>query len=243
MLSEDQCLSLLEQGAARHPLDRALLLAAQAGHAEPWADVPLGVRDAQLAALRTVWFGPELQVMLRCPACGEMLSAAIDLRALPAAPAANEVRLQGRAWRLPTTRDLAAVVASPDDAADDEEDNEAIRDRAARRLLSRLAIDAQADARPSDAAPDLQAIESALDAADPLAHLEIEFGCERCGHRHARPLDIAACLWDDVAARAEQLLGEVHALACAYGWTQGEILGLSAARRQLYLERLQRVGA
>jgi hypothetical protein len=49
-LPDPHCLALYEQGLTRHPIDRALLLAATADGAD-WADRPLGERDAQLIAL------------------------------------------------------------------------------------------------------------------------------------------------------------------------------------------------
>jgi hypothetical protein len=46
----------------------------------------------------------------------------------------------------------------------------------------------------------------------------------------------ASLLWDDVQAYARGLLGQVHALARAYGWTEHEVLSLSPRRRAAYLE-------
>jgi hypothetical protein len=235
-LADARCLDLLEQGLARHPLDRALLLAAQADASQPWADVPLGVRDAQLVALRSAWFGPEFQTVLRCESCGEMLSATLDLRSLPPAPATCEVRVGGQCVRLPTTRDLAALAEragalSEDDAA-----------AAALCLLKRLTDPTpdEPDTAHAGAVAMDAALDAALEAADPLAHVEVELTCERCGHRHARALDIAACLWDDVQAQGERVLAEVDALASAYGWNEGEILSMPSTRRRLYMERLAR---
>jgi len=236
-LADSHCLDLLEQGLRRHPLDRALLLAAQADAAQAWPDLPLGVRDAQLVALRSNWFGPEFQAVLRCESCGEMLSATLDLRSLPPAPATSEIRVGEHRVRLPTTRDLAALADPAGTLPQDD------ADAAARRLLQRLAE--PAGDRPASAVSSSHAvdIEAALEAADPLAHVEVELVCERCGHRHNRALDIAACLWDDVQAQGERVLAEVDALASAYGWTEGEILAMPATRRRLYLERLARRGS
>jgi hypothetical protein len=48
--------------------------------------------------------------------------------------------------------------------------------------------------------------------------------------------DIGAFLWEEIAAQARRLLREVHTLARAYGWREADILVMSAARRQAYLE-------
>ncbi|HUD55174.1 MAG TPA: hypothetical protein VMR02_08095 [Terracidiphilus sp.] len=42
-----------------------------------------------------------------------------------------------------------------------------------------------------------------------------------------------------IEARARRLLYEVHTLAAAYGWSEREILSLSAPRRALYLEMVR----
>ncbi len=49
--------------------------------------------------------------------------------------------------------------------------------------------------------------------------------------------DIASFLWKALHAWAKLMLGDVHELARAYGWTEADILALpSPTRRQIYLE-------
>jgi hypothetical protein len=223
-LSDSRCLALWERGAARHPLDRALLLAAAAAPEVAWADRPLGARDAALLALRCEWFGATFEAQVGCPACGESLAFTLDLREFaPRAPRDEAPVTVGTArFRRPTSRDLAALV----DAAG--------VDAAAQALLERLALDGVR----AWSAEERSAIEAALDAADPLAHVTLDLACAHCAHRWPAPLDIGSSLWDELAASAEQLLDEVHALAGAYGWSEPEILALPAARRQRYIERV-----
>jgi hypothetical protein len=223
-LSDDRCLALWERGAARHPLDRALLLAAEAAPEADWADRPLGARDAALLALRCEWFGAAFEAQVGCPACGEALAFTLDLRAF-AQPAPREeisVAVGTSRFRRPTSRDLATLVEA------------AGVDEAAQALLERLALDGVR----AWSAEERSAIEAALDAADPLAHVTLDLACAHCAHRWPAPLDIGSSLWDEVAARAEQLLDEVHALAGAYGWSEPEILALPPARRRRYIERV-----
>jgi hypothetical protein len=52
-------------------------------------------------------------------------------------------------------------------------------------------------------------------------------------------LNVASLLWDDIEAHAHKLVGEVDALARAYGWTEPEILVLSPQRRATYLAMVQ----
>jgi hypothetical protein len=48
--------------------------------------------------------------------------------------------------------------------------------------------------------------------------------------------DAGSFFWSELGAWARRLLHEIHSLARAYGWSESEILTLSPARRQAYLE-------
>lgn len=244
-LHDEQCLALYAQGEPRHAIDRALLLVSAADGADgdedgsDWADRPLGVRDARLLVLRRAWFGSQFNAVLACPACQAMLSVALDLRSLDAnAPGGREaavpafmpafmpafVHAAGSRFRRPTSRDLAAIAT----AADVQE--------ASMQLLDRLALDAPPDGGWT--AAHIDAFDTAIDQADPLAHVTIALQCEDCGHGWQAPLDIAAVLWDELAAQAQATVRDVHLLAGAYGWSEGEILAMPASRRQLYLQQV-----
>ncbi len=81
-----------------------------------------------------------------------------------------------------------------------------------------------------------EAVAQRMAEADPQADPQLAMHCPSCGHAWSAGLDIAAYLWAEVDAWARRTLREVHALASAYGWSEGEILALSAARRQAYLD-------
>jgi hypothetical protein len=230
-LNDDQCLTLYEQGAARHAIDRALLLVSttgdNAGGAADWADQPLGLRDARLLALRRAWFGPHFDAVQACPACQTLMSVSLDLRTIEA-PVSTHVpevlQVAGQRFRRPTTRDLAAISASHD------------LQEARSRLLNRLAIDAPPEGGWT--VDQVDAVEAAMDHADPLAHLTIAMQCAHCGHPWQAPLDIAAVLWDELAAQAQAVVQDVHLLASAFGWSERDILAMPPARRQLYLAQV-----
>jgi len=81
----------------------------------------------------------------------------------------------------------------------------------------------------------LQACEDALETLDPNADLALAVHCPDCGGASGAQLDAGILLWDEIDARARTLLAEVHALASAYGWSEGAILALDPARRASYL--------
>jgi hypothetical protein len=81
-------------------------------------------------------------------------------------------------------------------------------------------------------------IEDALAAADPRAGVQLALTCPACAHEWLLRFDAISFLWSDVTAGAERVLADVDALARAYGWSESEILAMSARRRAMYVERI-----
>jgi len=220
-------LSLWEFGARRHAIDRGLLLFARARpelDPDTLADRPLGECHAALLELRQAWFGPRIACFVDCPSCRQRLELELSTaefleRASDAT--ASSIELAERRFRLPTSRDLAAVSGAVSEAA------------AALQLLRRCEVNA------SEAGAELGALaelEERFEAADPLAAPALSLTCVHCEHAWLAPFDIAGLLWDEVSSAARRVLGEVDVLARAYGWSEPEILALGEARRAAYLE-------
>jgi hypothetical protein len=60
--------------------------------------------------------------------------------------------------------------------------------------------------------------------------------CPACRCEWQGLFEIATFLWAEVRARARRLLQEVDAIARTYGWSEADILRMTDARRQLYLQ-------
>lgn len=228
-LSGVRVLECWEQGRGRHPVDRALLLLGAAFPDTSYdrlAELPIGARDAALLDLRRATFGPDLRAYVECPGCRERLEFALDGRALELPPAVEgPIVAAGLAFRLPTSRDLAQAITETDP------------DRCARRLAALCLLDAEADGAPAEwSEPVLIAVEASMAEADPQADVELEVACETCERTWTVPFDIAAFLWEELESRAIRLLHDVHLLSRAYGWSEGEVLALSDARRVAYLD-------
>jgi hypothetical protein len=71
---------------------------------------------------------------------------------------------------------------------------------------------------------------------DPRANIELALECPACGHNWEALFDVVSFFWKEIEAWSRRVLGEVHALASAYGWTEREILALSPWRREFYLQ-------
>ena len=133
--------------------------------------------------------------------------------------------MQDHCYRLPTSRDLAAVAHEKDEIS------------AARSLLRRCAADEGTAQAWSE--QQIDEIGERMAAADPLAEIVVAFDCPNCGSYFQEPVDLPSFLWAEIEARAKRTLLEVHELACAYGWSQAEILSLSPARREFYVDQVR----
>ncbi|HEY3757416.1 MAG TPA: hypothetical protein VGL42_14790 [Opitutaceae bacterium] len=244
MLYDSDFLDLWESGSRRHPLDRALLVLGAAHPDVPFdelADWPLGHRNRALAKLHCHQFGHRLVGYVPCAGCGEKLEVELDGRLLAesgtnASDERTYVEVGGNRYRLPGTRDLAGVV------------NETDAESAARRLVAGCVLGAgvgsesKADGwgqRPRLQGTEVEEIGARMAEADPLAEIEVHLRCPECGRESDEAIDLVQFVWAEVEARARRILGEVHALARAYGWTEREVLSLGAGRRAIYLEMLK----
>ena len=232
-LNDSDFLSIWESGGRRHPLDRALLaLGAGLPEAsfENLAAWPLGRRNRELIALHCRCFGPSLGGAVSCAGCGETLEVDLDGRMV--AGGASEpggergtIEFDGRRFRLPGTRDLAAVARETDARA------------AAVRLVEGCSLGAPRQAEWSDT--ELEEIGSRMADADPLAEIRLRMRCPECGRETDETVDIVAFLWAEIDTRVRRLLSDIHALASAYGWSEADIMSMSAARRAVYLEMVR----
>lgn len=262
-LSTAELLSAWEQALGQTPLARAVvLLSAATGESpERLARLSIGDRDARLLALRAATFGPQLTSVTTCPACGERLEmtfGADELRGADRPSSADDLHmasgLRGAGelnsarhdtqdetcalgcagydvlFRLPNTLDLAAVAEGAD------------VDAARLVLIERCILSAR---RGDDEVAFVNLPREVLDAiaarmgeADPRGDVQLALACTRCAHEWREAFDVGQFLWAELHAWAARTLGEVHKLARAYGWREADILALSPARRQFYLDMI-----
>jgi hypothetical protein len=239
-LSALDVVRVCEWGKDKHALDRAVvLLRAASPDADPaaLARLSVGSRDALLLALRGRTFGSKLEMLARCPKCNDPLEFATTVEALtlpppePGAPARerrfafDEYEI---AYRLPDSYDLAAIATTKDLVT------------ARNALLARCVLGAWRgdETVGAEALPETvrAALASRIAADDPQADITFNLLCPGCKHRFQTVFDVLSYFWVELEAHARQLQREVHALAKAYGWTEAQILGMSAARRARYVE-------
>ncbi|MDN7179620.1 hypothetical protein M0D69_16820 [Caballeronia sp. SEWSISQ10-4 2] len=198
----------------------------------------VGRRDRALLRLRSLTFGASINGLADCPGCGAAAEFDMNCDALAGSPSADDepapAQFEAAGYavtcRAVTAGDLLAIA----DCAD--------VDVASDRLLERC-VDAR-NAQgvrvahrqlPADLLAD---ITIRLELADPHADIQLNVRCPACGHGWQVAFDIVQYFWRELGAWATRQLRDVHELASAYGWSEAQILALSPARRQRYLDML-----
>ena len=101
--------------------------------------------------------------------------------------------------------------------------------------VDRLAGDARSDLTHAIAAR----VPALMAELDPQAVLNLDMRCPSCAHDFVVPFSPSAFLVREVVERSKRLIGEVHALAMTYHWSESAILRLPSRRRQAYLDLLR----
>lgn len=239
-LTSQTIVHLWESGLRQRPLERmvTLLAAALPGVSrEDLLALSVGQCDAYLLLLYERMFGSRFVAFAECGQCQERLEFSIDLTNIwaGAAPVTEvgklypyQIENYEAQLRLPTLADLLAISARQDVHA------------ARQLLLQRCVVSAarEQDTMPVEALPDTvtTALGERILERDPQAEVQIDIACPQCQHSWPALFDISAFLWAEIQTHAKRLLREVHSLARAYGWREADILALSPARRQFYLE-------
>jgi hypothetical protein len=200
----------------------ALLAVVEPGTLEDLAKLPIGLRDRRLLELRISLSGTSFEGEVDCPACGERLDVVLDarlLRSVPRARRSRTIRYGARRIRVrpPDSADIAAGMAAADPEA----------------VLLQRCTDV-GDAPPADELRDL--VSRTLAALDPGAELVLSAACPTCAEAWQVPIDPGSLAFEEVAQRAQRILGEVDQLARAYGWPERDVLALSPERRRAYVE-------
>ena len=227
-----------EQGLNRSMLQRALVFLAVAfpeKSPDEIAGWSIGSRDACLLMLRERLFGARLVNNAICPRCQnrvewehnieDLIVEAVDY------PVGHQFSLETDGYlicfRLPNSMDMA-LVESCNSTSD-----------ALGLLLMRCILSSEyknafcgIDELPGFV---IRALNRRIEELDPQAEIRIQLTCPECANGWEVFFDITGFLWTEINEWALHMLQTVHKLACVYGWTEREILGLSPVRRQLYL--------
>jgi hypothetical protein len=238
-LNAMELLTVWERGLNRTLLERMLTLLVAACpeiDAEAITELSIGERDSILLQLREWMFGSHLVNTTRCPRCSQRVEwesriADIRIQQSPTTPFPAEFSLNVEKYilcfRLPTSKDIADVMNTPRGGSNSQD------------LLMRCIVSASHAGEVCDPGNLPEDVVAALGCRikelDPQAEIRINLTCPQCSHKWDILFDIASFFWVEIHHWAKRTIQAVHKLARAYGWSERDILNLSPARRQLYL--------
>jgi hypothetical protein len=222
-------LAIWEDGRQMPPLRRARLLSTLTPDDASQAAPSIGETNARLLSLRRLLFGSAIAGMATCPSCDSKLDVTMRVEDFLAACQDHEgssgtrtIEVDGQAlhFRLPTLEDLEAV-------------DQSLSYAEAQTQLLRACVH---DIDPAQVTQLNEPLLAEMARLDPLAEPNLALTCEACGHAFTLAFDVSAFLWREIEGWVARLLGDVHIIASAYGWSEREILSLSPTRRQVYLD-------
>jgi T4 bacteriophage base plate protein len=234
-------LSIWEQGQSQHPVDRALTVLQYAfpqSTRNELADLSIGERDSRLLQFRREAFGDKVQSVADCPNCTERVEVSFNVDEVrvppePQRPSPEEEFQSGDyriQFRLPNSWDMAALV------------QQSGSENPVNTLLGRCLVRASRHKKTigKDELPEqvVQELVEHIAESDPQAEIFLNLKCPECGQSWEMLFDIVPILWEEIVEKAQRLIGEIHALAANYGWSEQEILNLSPQRRRIYLEHV-----
>lgn len=238
-LTGEEILKIWELGQSQHPIDRALTFLAFAcpeKSANELANLSIGQRDAHLLTLRELTFGSKMESYAECPKCGEKLEFTIGVADIRVAESlatiqqeynltSGEYQLQ---FRLPNSRDLAAVVGY--------QDLNMVRNLIGQRCILQIKREGVKINYPDLPAVVINQLAESMAEYDAQAEILLNLVCPACNHSWQVLFDIVAFFWSELNTQAKRLLREVHTLARYYGWREADILSMSNNRRNFYLD-------
>jgi hypothetical protein len=238
VLGSEERLRAWENAGNEPPLGRevALAVAFGAGESETLPAVGMGDFHRKMLECYGEQFGREAGATAHCPKCSAGSEFSVDLGKFVEAqtPAiVGELCVGGYqlSVRLPTVGDLLAAGA----AGNVEAARKCLIGRCVVRAR-RGDLDIAAESLPAEI---ITAIESELAKADPLGRFQMHVSCPECGHSWLERLDLGAFFWSGLEDSVTRILRDVDVVARAYGWSEREILALSASRRKTYVAMIE----
>ena len=239
MLSPKTYLAIWEAGHGLSAVDQLyLLLQAIYPEAavEQFQQLTVGQCNARLLALmRDIEQNESISLEQPCPACNQLM--AVDLTYEELLQRHEDEVVEGVyqcdsyhiLYRHARLGDMAqAAVARTSEAA--------------KRQMVQSCLEIFKDKKPVAVAEVAEGVIAQvaehMEQQDPLALIEIGLKCADCAHEWTRLFVPYKVLWPKVDQMAKHLLTEIAKLTRNYGWTEEYILGMSAAKREFYVDLL-----
>jgi hypothetical protein len=211
---EKRILDLWERALGLSGFDREDALLADNAH-----ERRLGERNMLLLRIRSELFGHSWSLISACPCCGEKSEFSVDVDTLTRELAETKASAGARAVLVDDVRAVSVLAESS----------------AVQRELFKRCIPGFEDRNTFE---DGEVINLArqLEDANPAAVVSFTMACAGCGHYWPASIDVGDALWCEIERAAERSITEIGTLALNFGWSEAEIMALSATRRAAYLQ-------
>ncbi|HVR47489.1 MAG TPA: hypothetical protein VMT95_12740 [Candidatus Binatia bacterium] len=213
---DEQAVASSDTLAAVEFIDRVCVRACEDALAPGQAiDLTAHDRDRILAALYKQVYGPQVQGVATCDACGEPFDFSFALDDLLASLEYSQVSVaDAPAIHIPTGRDELSVAGLSS--------AEAVRELARRCLGNDIGGD--------------QRIDGVLRAQAPILALELDAPCPECGAVCHVDFDIQSILLGSLLRERSLLVREIHQIALTYRWSLSDILSLPRGQRRQFAD-------
>ena len=185
-------------------------------------------RDGLLCALHRHLWGDRIVSSLECEACGAMYDLSFKLSAL---------QMQLAAQAEPAAVDAPRVLTDSEgrhyclpNAAQEEEAAQCGMGEGHSRLRALVAGEGEDDHGP--------VLDARLETLAPIVDVELDANCAECGEPRQARFDIQSFVLQRLLDERDALLGEIHAMAGAYGWPLHDIVSLPRRLRRALAQRL-----
>lgn len=235
---ETDLLLVWERGRGVKPARRGLMMLATAFpelEREDLAAWSIGTHNRKLIALFQMLFGQRVMGGAVCPACEETLGFDLSLDQLGFSEAVVTPELREESFGEYTIGFRPPRVAHLHQATTLPNLSEAYA-YLVRASLESVAL-AGRTLEPEELPPEvIAAVGAQIAQLDPGAEILLAMTCHTCAYAWQINFETSAFLWQRIALVAKRLLTETAMLARAYGWSEREILEMTATRRETYLE-------
>jgi hypothetical protein len=245
-LHTTELLRVWEAGLKQPILEKtfSLLATACSSNAQDMGHLSIGERDARLLQLREWTFGSRLQNIVKCPVCRALVewessTSELHLQPITSDPTPRTFDLERDSlhirFRLPDSFDIAQAATrsvAKGASSSDTETSKAVLEGCILEMSDQVRKSPELSEEIMTLLSDRMAVE------DPQANIQIQLSCPNCSHRWEAIFDIVSFLWSEIDNWAKRILHEVYLLARAFGWSEGDILEMSARRRHLYIQMI-----
>ena len=181
-------------------------------------------RDAALFELRQKFFGNQFTGVSNCPSCNEQVEWEFSM---------NDLSLS-KSTALPNNIQLAVEISGTNFLFRLPNSNDLLTDNQT-EIIKNCCL-SNSDKNGEFSSEFIEVILRAFEKKCMASNISYNLQCTECSEEWQALFDIPFYLWKEIDHWAKQFLNQVYLLAKHLGWSENEIISMSAERRNYYLQ-------